>query len=183
MPSRLDFEDDTAHDDRVDRFAIVFCFTVVLVLILVYRWMDSARQANSSRFTTAEFQQQLNAYRRASGSGSLRIDPRLTQAARKHAEWCLATGTLGHEGPDGETFVQRVNAAGYQGSAVTENFAFLASEPTAGELLQAWRSSPGHDAGLKMPATDSGVWVTPTSPSYCVWVSGSRNGPGEVIDP
>lgn len=178
MPSRLDFDDADIDADRIDFFAILFCFAVVVTLLLVFGWLaqpaERRAQANSTAFNAEAFLAELNAYRSRSGTSSLVLNKQLTSAARKHAEWCLKTGTLGHEGPNGETFVDRVRDARYPGGAVTENFAFLASEPSANGLLAAWQASPGHDMGLKMPATDCGVWVTPTSPSYCVWVSGRK---------
>lgn len=129
--------------------------------------------APTMTFDARRFVGLLNDYRAANGQGSLRLDAALTRAARQHAEWCQRTNSLGHEGENGSTFDQRAVAAGYAGRPVTENFAFLASEPGPAELLDVWQRSPGHDAGLKMPATECGIWVTPTSPSFCVWLSGS----------
>ncbi len=43
----------------------------------------------------------------------LAVNPRLTQAARRHSEWLLMAGTFSHEGQGGSTPEQRIRQAGY----------------------------------------------------------------------
>lgn len=82
------------------------------------------------------------------GSESLPSVPPLTlnrilnEAARGHAADMAAKGYFAHDAPDGRSPVDRMQAAGYRGSAYGENIA--AGNESALETFIQWKNSPGH---------------------------------------
>lgn len=91
----------------------------------------------------------VNAERTAAGLGALEADDRLAAAARRHAQAMVDRQFFAHEGPDGDTSVDRIRATGYLPSGgawlAGENLAWgtgtLAS-PRA--IVDAWMRSSGH---------------------------------------
>lgn len=71
---------------------------------------------------------------------------RLGAAAQAHSEDMADTGQLSHEGSDGETLADRLDAAGYEARAWGENVA--AGQPDAAAVVAAWLDSPGHCANI-----------------------------------
>ncbi|QIB42372.1 CAP domain-containing protein [Streptomyces aureoverticillatus] len=71
--------------------------------------------------TTDTFLTLVNAARAQTGAPPVRLDPRLTEAARAHAAGMAARGRLGSEGPDGVSLHQRVAAGGYAYLAMGEH--------------------------------------------------------------
>lgn len=63
----------------------------------------------------------VNAARTRAGAPAVRLDARLTRAAREHAEVMAGAGRLMSEGPDGISVHQRVTAAGYAYLTVGEH--------------------------------------------------------------
>ena len=83
-----------------------------------------------------------NKQRKAAGLWPLTLDKRLSDAARKHADWMAKTGTFSHTGQDGSTAGQRIAKAGYSWQSCGENIA--AGHPTPGAVVDGWMKSPGH---------------------------------------
>ncbi|MGW2782607.1 CAP domain-containing protein [Streptomyces populi] len=122
----------------------------------------------------------VNSARAAAGSPPVRLDSRLTAAARAHAGAMAAHGVLASESPDGVSVHQRVLSAGYSYLTIGEH---LVSGPrTPREFveycLSAERSrrtlcDPAFDqAGLaRVPDARTGdlywtaLWATPFSPA------------------
>ena len=73
---------------------------------------------------------------------ALSLDPRLTAAARAHAEDMVAAGKIGHEGTDGSTPADRVRRVGYPYRRVGENVA--AGWETVEAVTDGWMESPEH---------------------------------------
>ncbi|WP_037663930.1 CAP domain-containing protein, partial [Streptomyces aurantiacus] len=71
--------------------------------------------------TTDTFLALVNAARARAGAPPVRLDPRLTEAARAHAAGMAARGRLGSEGADGVSLHQRVAAGGYAYLAIGEH--------------------------------------------------------------
>jgi uncharacterized protein YkwD len=95
----------------------------------------------------------LNAERRRHGLRPLRLNDRLTRAARRHSQDMARHGYFDHTSRNGSSFVDRIRRTGYLSGArswkVAENIAWgshrLAS-PRA--ITRAWMDSPGHRANI-----------------------------------
>lgn len=79
-------------------------------------------------------------------SGPLRTDAHLVAAARAHGTDMATNGYFAHESPDGTSPFQRMMQAGYTGFAAAENIA--AGQRSPAEVVEAWRTSPGHCRNL-----------------------------------
>jgi uncharacterized protein YkwD len=84
----------------------------------------------------------VNAERRAARRAPLAPDPRLDQAADRHARDMLARGYFAHESPEGKTVRQRAEAALYKWRAIGENIA--EGQLSVDEVMQGWMESPHH---------------------------------------
>lgn len=87
-----------------------------------------------------------NDARAKSNLGALKIDDRLTRAARKHAENMARQGKLQHELDDRKPS-DRAKAAGYEYQWLGENIAF-SSQLDPAETFERWMKSPGHHANI-----------------------------------
>jgi uncharacterized protein YkwD len=111
-----------------------------------------------------------NAERRGHGLGELRLNPLLSTAARRHSVEMVRRGYFAHTGPSGDTFVQRIRAAGYLSSANTwlvgENLAWgWGAGASPGGIVAAWMRSPEHRKILLRPYyREVGVGVAPGGP-------------------
>lgn len=88
----------------------------------------------------------VNAQRKAAGQPALAPDPRLDEAAQKHAEDMLARVYYSHDTPEGKHTRDRVGAAGYEADTIGENIA--AGHTDVEEVMDAWLHSPGHRRNL-----------------------------------
>ncbi|HEX2316215.1 MAG TPA: CAP domain-containing protein, partial [Thermomonospora sp.] len=86
-----------------------------------------------------------NAERAKAGCSALRVDQRLVASARRHSADMAAKGYFDHTSPNGDTFADRIKAAGYP-SPGAENIA--RGHPTAAAVVQGWMNSPGHRANI-----------------------------------
>ncbi|MGW3669380.1 CAP domain-containing protein [Streptomyces sp. NPDC005141] len=94
----------------------------------------------------------VNSARAAAGSPPVRLDPRLTAAARDHARAMAARGLLGSESPDGTSVYQRVTATGYAYLTIGEH---LVSGPrTPREFVEYCLSAEASRHTLCDPAFD-----------------------------
>jgi uncharacterized protein YkwD len=82
-----------------------------------------------------------NARRSAAGCAALKLDPRLTAAAQRHASDMASGGYFSHTSQDGTTFDARIRAEGYD-SPGGENIA--QGQQTEAEVVRDWMASPGH---------------------------------------
>ncbi|MFJ2652027.1 CAP domain-containing protein [Streptomyces sp. NPDC087420] len=101
--------------------------------------------------TEAEFAALVRTERLGAGARPAVIEPRLSAAARAHAEAMARQGRLGAEGPDGTSVFQRITAGGYRYLRIEQQ---LVSGPrTPGEFLDYCRS----DASTRRPLRDSAL--------------------------
>jgi uncharacterized protein YkwD len=98
-----------------------------------------------------------NLERRAHGLRALRVNRQLASAARRHSLDMVRRGYFAHTGPSGDTFVQRIRAAGYLRSARTwlvgENLGWgwgAGASPSG--IVDAWMHSPEHRKILLRPS-------------------------------
>ncbi len=71
---------------------------------------------------------------------------KLFAAARSHSEDMAQRDYISHESPEGETFNERILAAGYDYNASGENIAAGQSSPET--VMSNWMSSPEHRANI-----------------------------------
>ncbi|CAL9339738.1 hypothetical protein SUDANB145_00238 [Streptomyces sp. enrichment culture] len=110
----------------------------------------------------------VNEERAAAGCSPLTENARLTAAADDYSDVMAASGVMSHTGPDGSTMASRVEAAGYQWSALGENIA--RGQADAEAVMDAWMNSSGHRAnilncdfeeiGIGVHTGDGGPWWT-----------------------
>ncbi|WP_406859219.1 sigma-70 family RNA polymerase sigma factor [Streptomyces sp. HUAS MG47] len=110
----------------------------------------------------------VNLRRDEAGCGPLRLDPKLTEAARRHGRDMVAQGYFDHASPDGRNVDSRISDAGYSWSAVGENLAMGQGDP--GAVVGDWMDSSGHRRNLlDCQYRDTGVAAV-SGPDGTVWV-------------
>jgi uncharacterized protein YkwD len=96
----------------------------------------------------------------------LRLNKRLSRAARGHAQDMVRHQYFSHDTPSGTDFVQRIQRTGYLRSAgawlVGENLAWgSVNRSTPASIVDAWMHSPGHRANiLNRRFREIGIGVT-----------------------
>jgi uncharacterized protein YkwD len=106
---------------------------------------------------TREVVRLVNQQRAGAGCTPVRIDSRLAAAAQEHSDDMADRNYLSHTTPDGESFDERIEDAGYSKPAA-ENIAMGLS--TAEAVMNAWMGSEGHRANiLNCEITTIGVGV------------------------
>ncbi|MEO0540917.1 MAG: CAP domain-containing protein, partial [Cyanobacteria bacterium P01_A01_bin.105] len=90
-----------------------------------------------------------NAERAAAGVPPLRLSTQLGQAAQAHAADMARNRTLSHQGSNGSSMVDRIEATGYDYRAIGENVACGNDSPAA--TIRQWMNSPGHRQNMLSP--------------------------------
>lgn len=88
----------------------------------------------------------LNTYRAKHGLRAVRLNQKLTDASKVHAEDLAKHGIIAHEGTDGSTHADRVQRQGYKFWVAAENVA--TGQQSWEEAFEGWKKSPGHNANL-----------------------------------
>ncbi|HEX3557072.1 MAG TPA: CAP domain-containing protein [Thermoanaerobaculia bacterium] len=91
----------------------------------------------------------VNAERRRAGLPPLAANPKLDQAAQRHAEDMLARHYFAHESPEGHSVHDRAKDAGYDWRALGENIA--EGQTSVAEVMSTWMHSPGHRRNILKP--------------------------------
>lgn len=84
----------------------------------------------------------VNAARAKAGCAPLRLNGKLTAAAKGHASAMAEQNFFGHAGKDGTRFSSRIKRQGYGYSKAAENIA--AGQKSAGQVVKSWLGSSGH---------------------------------------
>ncbi|MET0768026.1 MAG: CAP domain-containing protein [Aeromicrobium sp.] len=101
--------------------------------------------------------------------GPLRLEAKLSEAARLHAVDMATHDFFSHVGSDGSSLSDRVDAQKYAWSRLGENIA--AGQDSPREVVDAWLASPGHCANIMGPFTELGVgYATGDTPYGTYWV-------------
>ena len=95
----------------------------------------------------------LNVKRASHRLGALRLNRRLSTAARRHSSAMVRERFFSHDSPNGASFVDRIRATGYlegvQSWSLGENIAYgSGSRSTPRSIARAWMNSPGHRANI-----------------------------------
>ena len=136
---------------------------------------SAAQACNSASATPASASQHtlksatlclLNNERSQRHMKRLRLNKRLSRAARGHAQDMVHRQYFSHDTPSGTDFVQRIQRTGYLRSAgawlVGENLAWgSVNRSTPASIVDAWMHSPGHRANiLNRRFREIGIGVT-----------------------
>ncbi|MFC0844583.1 sigma-70 family RNA polymerase sigma factor [Streptomyces noboritoensis] len=110
----------------------------------------------------------VNSRRGAAGCAPLRMDPRLTTAAVRHARDMVARNYYDHASPEGQHADARMRAAGYPVGAWAENLDRGTADPAA--IVDDWTDGAIHQQNmLDCGYRDTGVAAVP-GPDGTVWV-------------
>jgi uncharacterized protein YkwD len=95
----------------------------------------------------------LNTHRARHDLGALRMNRKLSTAARRHSRAMVRERFFSHDSQNGASFVDRIRATGYlegaQSWSVGENIAYgSGSRSTPRSIGRAWMNSPGHRANI-----------------------------------
>ena len=84
-------------------------------------------------------------------AAALHMDANLRLAARRHSQDMADQNYFSHTSLDGQTFDQRIRAAGYTGAFPWgENIA--AGSTTPASTVELWMNSPGHCSNIMSPS-------------------------------
>ena len=118
-----------------------------------------------------------NAFRRENKLGQVRINPKLSAAARKYAALLAKTQEFSHTA-GGTNAGDRIKASGYDFCGYGENLAMaadsrgFASRPLASSAVTGWINSPGHRANMLAPnVTEIGIGVALVPYKYPKYVT------------
>ena len=90
----------------------------------------------------------INSYRRQNGAGNLSLQDQLGAAADYHSRDMANKNYFSHKLANGDSAEQNIERFGYTNwSFVGENIA--AGHETAKAVMDAWKSSPDHDRGMR----------------------------------
>lgn len=132
------------------RTSLIASFAFVCLTASVSQAADTVvSTAGGAHIRVAGASANLNAIRRAANMPLLRENPRLSQAARKHAADMHRNGLKGHRGSDGSRTKQRVAATGYRPCGTAENVAW--GTWTTASVMRAWSQSPKHRDNMLNP--------------------------------
>jgi uncharacterized protein YkwD len=98
----------------------------------------------------------VNAYRAQKGLKPLKLNTKLSEAARKHSEDLAKSDRISHYGSDGSDAWDRVRKAGYGPRITAENVG--TGQQSLEEVFRGWQKSKDHNANLLLgEAEEMGV--------------------------
>ena len=100
----------------------------------------------------------VNAARAKAGCAPLRMNAKLSAAAKGHARAMAEQNFFAHTGKDGVRLPARIARQGYDYQSAAENIA--AGQESAREVVQSWLQSKGHRRNmLDCQMTETGIAV------------------------
>ena len=126
------------------RLALIGLIPATLLVIFAF-----AAPASAAVVSTAKMEGDIvyltNKQRALHGCKPVRVEVRLTKAARGHSSYMARTGNFSHVGNAKSSFVTRIKATGYPRPA-SENIAY--GYRTGLDVVKGWMASPGHRANI-----------------------------------
>jgi uncharacterized protein YkwD len=148
------------------RFPFICALTVVLAMLATAPSAMAERACPSANATPAKAAMRtmvratlctLNAQRESHGLRPLKLNKRLSKAARRHARDMVRRDYFAHDTLGGASFVDRIRQTGYLRDAqrwtVGENLAWGTHGNSAPRAITTmWMDSPGHRANILSPS-------------------------------
>jgi uncharacterized protein YkwD len=142
--------------------SLVLVVTALAVLLVAVPSASAARACSAANATAASASKRalvratlcvLNAERTRHRLRPLRLNRRLSRAARGHSRAMARQRFFSHTSPGGASFVDRIRSTGYLSGArswaVGENIAWgSGTRSTPRAIGSAWMNSPGHRANI-----------------------------------
>ena len=98
----------------------------------------------------------INTYRGEQGLKPLKLDARLTAAAKAHSRDLAKSDRISHYGSDGSSPWDRVARTGYAAALAAENIG--TGQASMLEVIKGWKGSEAHNKNLLLPdAQDMGI--------------------------
>jgi hypothetical protein len=144
-------------------------YRLVLFLAILLLTMSLAAQNASVFDADAEAQifAELNQSRAEAGVPALKLDPKLTDAARRHALMLAKRHVLSHQFPGEPPLTERLRSAGLTFTEAAEN---VGMNTELSDINNMFMRSPGHRTNMLNAAYDAvGIGVVHMGPSY--WVT------------
>jgi uncharacterized protein YkwD len=148
------------------RFSFLYAIAAVVAMLVAAPSAMGARACESANATPAKAAKRtmvratlcvMNAERERRGLRPLKLNKRLSKAARRHARDMARRKYFAHDSLGGGTFVDRIRRTGYLRGAqswfVGENLAWGTLERSAPRAItKMWMRSPGHRANILSPS-------------------------------
>jgi uncharacterized protein YkwD len=148
------------------RFSFICALAVVVALLATAPSAMAARACQSAGATPAKAAMRtmvratlctLNAQRERYGLPVLKLNKKLSRAARRHARDMVRRDYFAHDTLGGGDFVDRIRRTGYLRDArswsVGENLAWGSHDRAAPRAITSmWMNSPGHRANILSPS-------------------------------
>lgn len=117
---------------------------------------EAPSASDNPAFDPAAAQKLVNSYRAQKGLKPLKLNTRLSEAARKHSEDLSKSDRISHYGSDGSDAWERVRKAGYGARLAAENVG--TGQQSLDEVFRGWQKSRDHNANLLLgDAEEMGV--------------------------
>lgn len=136
--------------------------------LLIHRLNQPAIQPQAFTDLAQTMLQRINIIRQQHGLSPIVLNAQLSQSAQTYADLMLRQNHFSHTSPNGQTFRQRNEAAGYTNwQWMGENIA--RGQGTVNQVVNDWMSSPTHRQNILDPrAQEMGLGFTAGSDTY--WV-------------
>ena len=108
-----------------------------------------------------------NRERREAGLTALKLNAKLTAAARAHAADMAKRDKMSHTGGDGSTPFDRMKSAGYRYRRAAENIA--RGQFTTAKLMTMWMNSPPHKRNILGSYTEIGAACATDAAGQSYW--------------
>jgi hypothetical protein len=142
-------------------------YLVLLSLALLAAGVAAQGQVVSDSEAETRIFNELNRSREEVGKSALKLDPKLTQAARNHTELLVKHQSLSHQFPSEPSLTERLRAAGVFFTDAAENVG-LNSELS--DVNNMFLRSPGHRANMLNAVYDAvGIGVVQSGRDF--WVT------------
>jgi uncharacterized protein YkwD len=109
----------------------------------------------------------LNRERKKAGKPSLKLNPKLTDAARRHAQDMAAHDEFRAKDDDGLTPFERIQKSGYRFKRLGE--ASLKGQPTAADAVESWLKEPSNRERLLGDYKEVGVGYATNEKGIPYW--------------
>lgn len=104
------------------------------------------RDYSSTHLDTERALAVINAYRKQNGLRPLKLNAKLTAAAKSHSRDLAKWDRISHYGSDGSNPWDRVKRTGYSPRLAAENVG--TGQVTFDEVMRGWKESEGHNKNL-----------------------------------